>query len=75
MANEDKRRIRELLDEIEQLSGWRVRRIDVSGKHSTIYPPDGQPLISVPNSPSDWRWRKNLRSQLRRCGWTGTLLD
>jgi hypothetical protein len=72
----EKRQIKELLDEIESLSGWRVRRADGRrSPHSTIYPPDGQMIITIPTSPSDYRWRKNLRSQLRQAGWTGTLLD
>lgn len=64
-SSEEKRRIRELLIEIENLTGWRVDR---SGRHHTIFPPDGQKIICVPCTPSDHRWRMNLRAEIRRAG-------
>lgn len=70
----DARALKKLLAEVGRLPGWRVRHCG-RAPHHTIFPPDGQPLIMVPRSPSDYRWRKNLRGQLRRAGWTGTLLD
>ena len=69
-----RRDIQRLLDEIEDLPGWRVRRYDTSGKHCTIFPPDGQKIIMVPCTPGGWRWRLNLRAELRRAGWIGTSL-
>jgi hypothetical protein len=65
--------IRKLIAEIEAMPEWRVRR--ASGNHTTIFPPDKGKIISVSSTPSEYRWRRNLRAQLRQAGWTGTLLD
>ncbi len=72
---EDRNRIDTLLAELESRPGWRVKRISQSGKHHTAYPPHAQKIIMIPGTPGDWRWRKNVRSELRRAGWDGTTLD
>lgn len=72
MATDAKKKIKDLLKEIEKMPGWEWRR---RGAHITLFPPDKGPIVCVPDSPSDYRWAKNARSQLRRLGYTGTALD
>lgn len=70
--SDGKKKIKALLKEIEALPGWRLRQM---GKHITIFPPDRGQIITVPTTPSDPRWAKNMRADLRRQGYTGTALD
>jgi len=68
--------IKSLEKELASLPGWRVSLQAEGGKHTKVYPPDNGPIIMIPCSPGDRaRWKKNLRAQLRRAGWSGTILD
>jgi hypothetical protein len=67
--------IKELTDEVHRQSGWRVEPVSKSRKHATVYPPDGQRQFTLPTTPSDHRWKPNLRAELRRAGWKGKILD
>lgn len=47
-----------------QRRGYRVLR---GTNHSSVYhPAGGKALTTLPSSPSDWRWRENCESQLRK---------
>ncbi|MCL6521914.1 MAG: hypothetical protein K6U79_06000 [Firmicutes bacterium] len=59
------REVHELIEEAKR-QGWRV---DDSGKHVKVYPPDKSlPPVVIGKTPSDWRaWRNNV-ARLRRAG-------
>ena len=70
--NEDRRLILQLVDQINDRDGWRTRRC---GDHITAFPPEKQKVIMIPTSPGDYRWRKNVRSELRRAGMKDSVLE
>lgn len=63
----DVKKIDDLLREIDALAGWRTGR--TRNNHYILYPPDGQSLIHFPSTPSDHRWMKNLRAEIRKAGY------
>ncbi|ADU51344.1 hypothetical protein Tmar_1231 [Thermaerobacter marianensis DSM 12885] len=60
-----KKEVHELLREAAR-QGW---RIEDSGKHVKLYPPDPRfPPVVIAKTPSDWRaWHNNL-ARLRKFG-------
>jgi predicted RNA binding protein YcfA (HicA-like mRNA interferase family) len=60
------RDIQAILDAAKK-AGWSVTK--TNGGHWQLRSPDKRvPLIVAPNSPSDWRGLKNLKSLLRKNG-------
>jgi predicted RNA binding protein YcfA (HicA-like mRNA interferase family) len=57
---------REIAKKLEA-QGWRV---DYHRKgHAIAYPPDrSKRPVTIPGTPSDHRWKKNLIAELRRAG-------
>jgi hypothetical protein len=43
--------------------GWSFHR---GGKHGKLRHPSGHPLLTVPNSPSDWRAALNFGRDVKR---------
>lgn len=60
------REVRELVNEVASWEGWRVEETKKGWK---LLPADKtQSPVMVHKTPSDWRWRKNVVSQLRKRG-------
>jgi len=56
--------VRKLLDEIQQVPGIRIKQ---GSKHVRVFLND-LPVTTLPQSPSDYRWRANAVAELRRAG-------
>lgn len=50
---------------ILEQNGWRV---DIKRRHPVAYPPNGAGGVPIALSPSDWRAKKNLLSQIKKQG-------
>lgn len=60
------REVRELVKQVEGWEGWRVEE---TKKGFMCYPPDKTKSgVMIHKTPSDWRWKKNTTSELRKRG-------
>lgn len=64
MASSAKKAVKQLLEDAREW-GWRVRQHNRGG-HTKLYSPDGEHIVVIPNSPSEYRSVKNCRAMVER---------
>ena len=42
--------------------------VEPTERHQRVTNPDTGAFVVLPNTPSDWRWRENALSELRKIG-------
>jgi hypothetical protein len=62
--------VRELTRKLTR-RGWTVQFASGKGK-ARLYGPDGEFVDTLPNSPSNHRWKRTLRAKIRRAGYETT---
>jgi len=66
MTKADQRRPAPIVQELIE-AGWRLRTADRSQRHGRWLCPCGKHHMTIAKTPSDWRYARNARSQIRRC--------